>query len=441
MATVVLSAASPELPALQTLSALLVDALRDAGEPDIRMFDLASTKLAYCQGEFDCWVKTPGVCRAHDAEEDIVRAIHDAEQVVLLDRATFGGHSYTLKRAQDRLICLLSPFFEKRASLTHHDARYERAANLFALGWMPVADAATAETWRALADANALNMLAPRVGAALVDDSSSARWPDAIRALLASTDVPGAAITGRPPLHDALLQAAAGTAAAASAEPPRTAALVVGSAKAKGTSASENMARALADRLGRGGVSTAIHFATEFLRDDKARATASAVATADLFVLVTPLYVDAFPALATHVLEHVARVRTAASAPARFAVLVNCGFPEAEQNRTALRIARHFADCAGYTWAGGLPLGGGGAVNPSVPLDLQRGPAQHVRRALDLAAPCLVRGEAIAPEAIVHMATAPMPDALYRLVGDLGWRYMAYKNGLPQAALRARPLD
>lgn len=259
--------------------------------------------------------------------------------------------------------------------------------------------------------------------------------------MLASTAVPGAAITGRPPLHDALLQVAAGVPAAASPARPRTAALVVGSAKAKGTSASENMARSLAARLEHEGVPTTLHVATEFLRDEKAQATARAVATADLFVLVTPLYVDAFPALATHVLEHVASVRTQASAPARFAVLVNCGFPEAEQNRTALRIARHFADSAGYTWAGGLPLGGGGAVNPGVPLDLQHGPAQHVIRALDLAAPCLARSEAIAPEAIVQMATAPMPDALYRLLGDIGWRYMAYKNGLSQAALRARPLD
>ena len=121
MATVVLSAASAELPALQALAGVLDDELRGVGETDVRRFDLAATPLAYCQGEFDCWVKTPGVCRAHDAEADIVRAIHDADRVVMLDAVTFGGHSYTMKRAQDRLICLISPFFEKRASLTHHE--------------------------------------------------------------------------------------------------------------------------------------------------------------------------------------------------------------------------------------------------------------------------------------------------------------------------------
>jgi len=441
VATVVLSAASPELPALHALSTVLDDELRRAGHADVRTFELATMRLAYCQGEFDCWVKTPGVCRVHDAEADIVQAIHDAANVVLLDAVTFGGHSYTLKRAQDRLICLLSPFFEKRASLTHHAARYDHAAGLFALGWAPEADADVAETWRALADANALNMLAPRVGAALVDDANRAEWPAAVRSLLASSDVPGAGISARAPLREALLKAAAGGPSPAGAAPPRTAAIVVGSAKARGTSASESMARALAARLEADGVPTTLHMATEFLRGDKAMATAREVAAADLFVLVTPLYVDALPALATHALECVARVRLDAARPARFAAIVNCGFPEPEHNRTALRIARHFAASARYDWAGALPLGGGGALNPAVPLEAQHGPAEHVKAALALAASSLARGDAIPPDAVERMAASPMADVLYRLAGDIGWRYQAHKNGLAQAALRARPLD
>lgn len=67
--------------------------------------------------------------------------------------------------------------------------------------------------------------------------------------------------------------------------------------------------------------------------------------------------------------------------PAQFAALVNCGFPEPEHTRTAFSIGRHFAAAAGYTWSGGLPLGGGGAINSATPLDLQHGPAEHVKRA------------------------------------------------------------
>ncbi len=237
------------------------------------------------------------------------------------------------------------------------------------------------------------------------------------------------------------LSAAAGAPSAASAAVPRSAALVVGSAKTRGTSVSENIARALADRLETNGVPTTLHAATDFVGEGRAATAAHAVAEADLFVLVTPLYVDALPALATHALECVARARADAATPARFAAVINCGFPEPEHNRTALRIARHFAASAHYHWAGGLPLGGGGAVNPGVPLDALHGPAEHVKKALDLAAPCLARGEVVPSAAIEQMAASPMPDMAYRLMGDAGWRYQAHKNGLAQAALRARPLD
>lgn len=156
-----------------------------------------------------------------------------------------------------------------------------------------------------------------------------------------------------------------------------------------------------------------------------------AIAESDLFVLATPLYVDALPALATHALELVALARNPAAAPARFA----------EQTRSAFRIARHFAARAGYAWADGLPLGGGGAITPERPLDDQHGPAEHVKRALDLAAPALARGEPIPADAIEAMVATPLPDPLYRLMGDLGWRYQAYRNHVSQRDLKARPLD
>jgi hypothetical protein len=222
----------------------------------------------------------------------------------------------------------------------------------------------------------------------------------------------------------------------------RTAAILVGSAKIKGTSVSENLARALALRLQREGVETQFHFATAFLREGPpALAAARAIAEVDLFVLVTPLYVDALPALATHALELVAAARASASAPGRFVLLVNCGFPEPEHNRTALRIGAHFARAAGYQWAGGLPFGGGGVVDPRVPLDEQHGPREHLKRGLDAAAASLAKGGSVPPEALAAMVESPFPDAAYRLMGDVGWRYQAWQAGVAQRTLRARPLD
>ncbi|MDX2088613.1 MAG: hypothetical protein SFX73_12230 [Kofleriaceae bacterium] len=439
MSSVILSAASPALPSLQQLEAMVRAELSRKGESDISTFALATTKLAYCQGEFDCWMKTPGQCRAHDAEQDIVRAIHDADNLIFLDAITDGGHSYVVKRAEDRMICLLSPFFEKRAALTHHAARYDKAANLFALGWLPAPDRAQARTWGELADANAINLLSPRVGVAVVDDEHREAWPAEVTAMLASLAHPGDNIAGRGPLRDALIEAARPDGTQVPATPVRTAAILVGSAKIKGTSVSEAIARVCAARLAPLGVVAELHFATDFVHERTGAATAAAIARADLFIVATPLYVDALPALVVHAFDAIARARPG-STTGRLTMIINCGFPEPEQTRTALRIARHFCDRAGYRWAGGLPLGGGGVIHPDTPLDEQHGPVEHVHRALDAALPALARGEDVPDDARELMMRTPLPDVAYRTLGDLGWRYQAWKNGLRQRDLKARPL-
>ena len=442
MPSVILSAASPRQPALSRLVELVRAELIRLGETKVKIFELSTLQLAYCQGEFDCWVKTPGLCRANDDEQDIMQAVHDAKRLVYVDALTFGGHSFLLKRAQDRLIGLVSPFFEKRATLTHHGARYAEPAAMYALGWLPRPDAEQARTWMSLADGNAVNLVAPRVGAAVVEDTAPERWPAAVEAMLASVERPGDSRHVRASLREALLEAARPLAPASPPTPTRTAAILVGSAKIKGTSVSENLARALATRLRRQGIESQLHFAVEFIREGPAALQAArAIASADLFILATPLYVDALPALATHALELVAAARSSASGPARFVLLANCGFPEPEQNRTVLQLGRHFARAAGYQWAGGLPLGGGGVVDPRVPIDEQHGPREHIKRALDAAAASLAKGGVVPPEALAAMMEAPLPDAAYRVLGDLGWRYQAWQNGVAQRDLRDRPLD
>jgi hypothetical protein len=258
--------------------------------------------------------------------------------------------------------------------------------------------------------------------------------------MLASTAVPGASIESREQLREELMESAQAL-PLPDAPAPKRVAFLIGSAKPRGTSTSEQIARAFAAPFEERGAMIEFHFANEFVRDSEpARRGAKAIAEADLFVLVSPLYVDALPALATHALELVARARSRETRPARMAAVLNCGFPEAEHNRSALRIARHFAEATGHGWAGGLPLGGGGAITGRS-LEDPGGPAIHVAQALELAALALASGKVIPVEAIERMAQAPMPDMLYRLLGDLGWRLQAYQHGLPQRALLKRPLE
>ena len=57
------------------LRAILERELAIAGYDACDSFELSSTPLAFCQGEFDCWVKTPDAAVQRDAEQAIVQAV------------------------------------------------------------------------------------------------------------------------------------------------------------------------------------------------------------------------------------------------------------------------------------------------------------------------------------------------------------------------------
>jgi multimeric flavodoxin WrbA len=158
MKAIVLSADPSHPVRLAKLAAVLDEQLGRAGYDQIEHFDVSEAKLGFCQGEFDCWVRHPGRCKIDDEEQAIVAAIPAADAIVYLGSIAFGGWNYALKRAIDRLICLITPFFEKRAGLTHHERRYESYPRMYAVGLLPTPDAEQQKTLEQLNDANASPM-------------------------------------------------------------------------------------------------------------------------------------------------------------------------------------------------------------------------------------------------------------------------------------------
>ncbi len=209
----------------------------------------------------------------------------------------------------------------------------------------------------------------------------------------------------------------------------RRALLLVGSPKA-GPSTSGALGAYLLDRLAEHGVQAETRRVAEVLRDPAGLGElAGAVDRSNLFVVSFPLYVDSLPAPVVRCFEGLAAVWGArAGGRPRFAAVVNCRFPEASQCDTALAICRRFAAETGLSWAGGLALGGGGAVGGR-PLDRAGGRVRNVRTALDQAGAALARGEAV-PERAVHLMAKPLvPRWLYLLIGNLHWTCAARRHG------------
>ncbi len=122
---------------------------------------LRDLPVAYCQGCFECWLRTPGTCKTDDAGREIAAAVIRSDVVALLTPVTFGGYSSELKKALDRVAGLVSPFFMHIQGEVHHRPRYARYPALLAVGMLPRPDPAQERVFHTLVQRKALNIHAP----------------------------------------------------------------------------------------------------------------------------------------------------------------------------------------------------------------------------------------------------------------------------------------
>ena len=407
----------------------------------VRTFHLAGYDIGHCMGEFDCFVKTPGRCRIHDEGQEIERAVHDAELVVLVTPLRYGAYAAPLKKAVDRLLPLISPFFREAGGMTHHAMRYGHRARWAAVALDEAPSPERARLFCAVAETNALNFGSPAWGAAVVGGDRAA-WPAAIASALATPTAPGNASGTLQAARVALMHAAHAQPAATAFPPrPRVSVLQM-SPRPAGVSTSQAIWRYLRPFMDAGAAQVELVAATEFVRAAAvAQAAAQRCAQADLLLVISPLYWDSLPYPGLLALEHIHAARLQSGAgPARLMGVLNCGFAEPEQFRFAFGLLREFAQEAGYTWAGGLPVAGGEAINGR---DLERlgGLTRPLRHAIDIGMPALLAGGVLPEAACDAAAVQTTPGALYRFFGWWGWHMKRRAQGLSAREVRAKPFD
>jgi hypothetical protein len=182
MKATILNGALPGDTFVDAVGAALQDALLAAGW-DATTWILRNEKIAYCLGCFECWTKTPGVCRIEDAGRNVAASLIGGDLTIYLTSITFGGYSSVLKKVVDRSICLVSPFFTRIDGEVHHKPRYERYPALLGVGVLPAPHPAQEQLFGTLIGRNAINLHAPQHGSAVVYRSQP---PAAAAAALAS---------------------------------------------------------------------------------------------------------------------------------------------------------------------------------------------------------------------------------------------------------------
>jgi hypothetical protein len=413
---------------------------------EIETFPLHEMKLAHCLGCFGCWVKTPGMCVEDDAGRQIARAVVRSDTTVFFTPVTFGGYSPDLKRMIDRLIQLISPYFQIEHGEVHHPPRYTHRPRLMMVGVQRRADTHGAHIFRMLAGRNAINLHPPSYAVEVVaasDDACALR--QRFEALLARSDaLPfGEAVASlMPPV-------VSGT--AAGPDGARRALLIVGSPKTSSPSTSSILGSYLLERLDSHGWQTeSLTLRASLSREEGEAALLASLGRAGLILLVFPLYADALPHLVIKALTLIAAHRRAAAnpPPQRLVAIVNSGFPETHQNAVALAICREFAAQSSIAWAGGLALGGGGAIGEQPLAATKRSgpPVKHVVHALDLTAAAVAEGRPVPAQAAKLMTKNPVPFIpfalwrwIYMRLGGKGFEQEAARNGVSKDRLLDQP--
>jgi multimeric flavodoxin WrbA len=400
---------------------------------------LREKKIGNCAGDFFCWTRNPGICNVDDDNRKIAESIINSDLMVYLTPITFGGYSSVLKKMIDHQLPNISPLFAQVNGETHHQRRYRNYPNLLAIGWMEQHELQAEMIFRHLVHRNAINFYAKKSVAGLVianqtDDEIQLSVQNWMKNLNQRSSTK---LETSLPIAEASPQLS----------PIRSALLLVGSPRTK-KSTSYSLGSYLFEQLSAHNILTkTIHIHTSIRSPKRMKTLLEAVDAADLVLLAFPLYVDSLPAPAIEALERIAvhRASNAETSPYQthrqlFAAISNCGFPEAQQNETALAICANFAKQAGLHWAGSLALGAGEGMIHGIPLNELDGRVLPLKKALDLAASALAHGRTIPQEVQDLLAKPFIPVWLYRWMGIYGWKQQAKRYGMANS-LKRQPYE
>lgn len=202
--------------------------------------------------------------------------------------------------------------------------------------------------------------------------------------------------------------------------------LLIGSPKVK-NSTSETLGGYLLERLGEKGYEVEKFNVAVTLKKD-IQELLEKVNKADLLIIAFPLYVDSLPAPLIKVLELIYenRKETKNHKKQSLIAVINCGFPEAFHNITALKICENFSSKVGFNWLGGLKMGEGPMVNGR-PLKELGGMFRNIVKAMDITIEAIANDKEVPLEAKNMFSKGLIPAWVYTFAGNMGWKPAAKK--------------
>lgn len=144
---------------------------------------------------------------------------------------------------------------------------------------------------------------------------------------------------------------------------------------------------------------------------------------ADTLLIAFPLYVDSLPMPLIKTLEAIEKESKNLSLPKVYGIS-QCGFYEASQNKTALKIVENFCERLSLRWQFGIGIGAGVLLNHTK--DIKHGPTKPIYDGICFLCKDINKN---LDEKRENVYISPsLPRFLYKLGGNMMWRKQAKIN-------------
>ncbi|MCR5794056.1 MAG: NAD(P)H-dependent oxidoreductase [Solobacterium sp.] len=338
-----------------------------------------------CTGCFSCWNRTPGRCVIKDGYEDMGQLVHQADEVIVISRYTYGGFSGFVKNVFDRCLGYVLPHFEVIAGETHHKKRYDEVKPftfIFYGDHIGSDERKSAETYVKAVCANFRAEVREVVFRECGQEKRTVIRPDA---------EPGSRVI----LLNASMRSANGNSA--------------------------KLARQLEKQLKSG---TEIISLSKHLRD--LSGLVRILGEASALVICVPLYVDGLPSQLIRLLE---TFRKEYSGPKmRIYVLANMGLYESSQLTSLFRAVKQWSAEMGFDYCGGLGISAGELVGGLMDIaGFRILPLKKAAAGMDQLSDAVDAGKGIGD---LYVQPYLFPRSLYLFIANSGWKRMAKKNGI-----------
>ena len=342
-----------------------------------------------CIGCFSCWNRTPGICAIHDGYENMGSLIHQAGEVVVISRYTYGGFSGSVKGVFDRCLGYVLPQFEITKGETHHRKRFDEDKPFTFIFRGP-----------SLTDeekASAVNYVRA------VCTNIRGHVKDVI--FQESGDAPSVPEQKQPEK---------------TAEPDQGKVVLLNGSMRSADGNSAKLARVLSDRLSS---DTEIIDLKAHLNDTDG--LISILSEARAIVLCVPLYVDGLPSQVIKLLE---RMEMSHTGRKQIYLLANMGLYESRQLKNLFSAVKQWCAKSGNEYCGGLGISAGelmGTLMEVIPF--RRGTTKRASQGMDRLA-----GAVDSAEAAEDIFAEPFafPRRLYVWIANTNWNRTSRKNGI-----------